>query len=204
MSQRSDARRNRAKILAAAEEIFAAESVSVPLQQIAQRAQVGRGTLYRHFPDRHSLVAGVFEDRLVALEQLVADRPDDPSVLLLLLRRVAAEQVRIPGLFRLVFSEGAFQGHLAPLRRRAVDLLAEPLEWSRRAGAVRADLTVDDLLTIVSMVYGVVNGPLRPAGRVGTTGSAGRVGTVGPAPYAGATAVSRAMDLVIDGLVPRP
>ena len=197
MSQRSDARRNRAKILAAAEEIFAAESVSVPLQQVAERAQVGRGTLYRHFPDRHSLVAAVFEDRLVALEQLVADRPDDPGVLLPLLRGIAAEQVRIPGLFRLVFSEGAQHDQLEPLRRRAVDLLAGPLEWGRRAGAVRADLTVDDLLTIVSMVYGVVNGPLGPAG------PAGRAGSVGPVGHVDAATVARAMDLVIDGLAPR-
>ncbi|MHB1490595.1 MAG: TetR/AcrR family transcriptional regulator [Cellulomonas sp.] len=194
MSQRSDARRNRAKILAAAEEIFAAESVSVPLQLVAERAQVGRGTLYRHFPDRQSLVAAVFEDRLAVLEQLVADRRGDPSVLLSLLRDITAEQARMPGLFRLVFSEGPDHVQLEPLRRRAVDLLAGPLEWSRGVGVVRADLTVDDLLTIVSMVYGVVNGSLRPVSRVGAVGPAGR---------ADVAAVSRAMDLVIDGLLPR-
>ncbi|OIQ81345.1 DNA-binding transcriptional repressor AcrR [mine drainage metagenome] len=194
MSQRSDARRNRAKILAAAEEIFAAESVSVPLQLVAERAQVGRGTLYRHFPDRQSLVAAVFEDRLAVLEQLVADRRGDPSVLLSLLRDITAEQARMPGLFRLVFSEGPDHLQLEPLRRRAVDLLAGPLEWSRGVGVVRADLTVDDLLTIVSMVYGVVNGSVGPVSRVGAVGPAGR---------ADAAAVSRAMDLVIDGLLPR-
>jgi AcrR family transcriptional regulator len=194
MNQRSDARRNRAKILAAAEEIFAAESVSVPLQRVAEHAHVGRGTLYRHFPDRHSLVAAVFEDRLAVLEQLVADRRDDPGVLLPLLREITAEQARIPGLFRLIFAESQEHVLLEPLRRRSVDLLAGPLEWSRGSGVVRADLTVDDLLTIISMVYGVVNGSLGPVGRVGTVGPAGR---------ADVAAVSRAMDLVIDGLVPR-
>ena len=59
MTLRSDARRNRDAILRAAEEVFAAESVTVPLQRIAERAGVGRGTLYRHFPDRYALAAAL-------------------------------------------------------------------------------------------------------------------------------------------------
>lgn len=194
MSQRSDARRNRARILAAAEEIFAAESVTVPLQHVAEKAQVGRGTLYRHFPDRHSLVAAVFEERLAVLEQLVADRRDDPDMLVVLLREITAEQARTPGLFRLIFSEGPGHALLEPLWRRSVDLLAGPLEWSRAAGVVRTDLTMDDLLTVISMVYGVVNGPVGPVGSSGPSRPVGR---------ADAAAVTRAMELIVDGLLPR-
>jgi AcrR family transcriptional regulator len=183
MSQRSDARRNRARILTAAEEIFAAESVAVPLQQVAERAQVGRGTLYRHFPDRHSLVAAVYEERLAAFEALATEHRDDPGVLLTLVREITAEQARIPGLFRLIFSEGPGHAELAPLWARSLALLTGPLESSRAAGVVRADLTLDDLLMIIGMVYGVVTGPI------------GR---------ADAAAVARAMDLVVDGLRPRP
>ncbi|HUX69701.1 MAG TPA: TetR/AcrR family transcriptional regulator [Cellulomonadaceae bacterium] len=197
MSQRSDARRNRARILAAAEEIFAAESVTVPLQHVAEKAQVGRGTLYRHFPDRHSLVAAVFEERLAVLEKLVADRRDDPDMLVVLLREITAEQARTPGLFRLVFSEGPGHAQLEPLWRRSVDLLAGPLEWSRAAGVVRADLTMDDLLTVISMVYGVVNGPVGSVGPVGSSGSSRPVGR------ADVAAVTRAMELIVDGLLPR-
>lgn len=50
VNQRRDARRNRARIIAAAAEVFREEGASAPLDLVALRADVGRGTLYRHFP----------------------------------------------------------------------------------------------------------------------------------------------------------
>ncbi|MFD6451097.1 helix-turn-helix domain-containing protein, partial [Nocardia sp. NPDC060220] len=52
---RADARRNRERVLAAAQEAFAAEGISVPLDDIARRAGVGAGTVYRHFPTKEAL-----------------------------------------------------------------------------------------------------------------------------------------------------
>src|SRR5258708_19110255 len=54
-AMRADARRNRQLILAAADEAFAAEGIGVPIDDIARRAGVGAGTLYRHFPTKESL-----------------------------------------------------------------------------------------------------------------------------------------------------
>ena len=85
MTQRSDARRNRAGILRAAEEVFAAESVNVPLQRVAELAGVGRGTLYRHFPDRYALAAALYQDRLERYEELVQRERDDPDLVLTLM-----------------------------------------------------------------------------------------------------------------------
>ena len=59
---RSDARRNRERLVAAAREVFAARGIEVSVREIAQHAEVGMGTLYRHFPSRDDLVDAVLED----------------------------------------------------------------------------------------------------------------------------------------------
>lgn len=182
MAQRRDARRNRAEILLAAEEVFAAQSVNIPLQRVAERAGVGRGTLYRHFPDRYALVAALYELRLERYEELAERERDDPNVVLTLLAAIGAEQGRIPGLFRLIWAEGPGRNYLDPLWARSIALLERPLKTSQRAGTVRPELTVDDLLMVVGMIFGVVNSP---------------AGRGGPA------SVERALELVTVGLRPR-
>jgi AcrR family transcriptional regulator len=182
MKQRSDARRNRAGILRAAEDVFATESVTVPLQLVAERAGVGRGTLYRHFPDRYALGAALYELRLDRYEELVERERDDPAIVLTLVAAIGADQARIPGLFQLIWAEGPGRSYLEPLWQRSIALLEEPLRISQRAHMVRSDLTVDDLLRVVGMIFGVVNSP---------------AGQAGPA------SVERALDLVLSGLRPR-
>jgi AcrR family transcriptional regulator len=78
---RADARRNRERILAAATAAFAAEGLAVPLDEIARRAGVGPGTLYRHFPAKEALWEAVLYDRLQRLadEAEVLHRATDPS-----------------------------------------------------------------------------------------------------------------------------
>jgi AcrR family transcriptional regulator len=182
VNQRSDARRNRAGILQAAEEVFAAESVNVPLQRVAERAGVGRGTLYRHFPDRYALAAALYRERLERYEALVEREGGDPEIVLTLMAAIGADQGRIPGLFRLIWAEGPGRSYLDPLWERSIALLQEPLRISQQAGVVRAELTVDDLLMVVGMIFGVVNSP---------------------AGLAGPVSVERALELVLIGLRPR-
>ncbi|MGX1916142.1 TetR/AcrR family transcriptional regulator [Streptomyces phaeochromogenes] len=69
---RSDARENRARILAAAREALAADG-STSINQIAQRAGVGSGTLYRNFPTRESLVLAVYQDEVARITGTVPD-----------------------------------------------------------------------------------------------------------------------------------
>src|SRR5215472_3500974 len=66
---RADAQRNRARVLQAARRAFAAEGVSVPLDEIARRAGVGAGTVYRHFPSKEALFEAVVHDRLRQLTE---------------------------------------------------------------------------------------------------------------------------------------
>jgi len=73
---RSDARRNRAKVLSAAGEAFRQQGLDVPLGEIARRAGVGAGTVYRHFPSKQALLEAVFvqhlNDLVAAGEQRMA------------------------------------------------------------------------------------------------------------------------------------
>ena len=61
---RADAARNRARVLEVAYDTFATEGLSVPIDEIARRAGVGAGTVYRHFPAKEDLFRAVVEDRI--------------------------------------------------------------------------------------------------------------------------------------------
>src|SRR5256885_9412471 len=67
---RADARRNRARVLAAAEEILARDGLSASMRTIAERAEVGLGTIYRHFPTQEALYQAIIVDRQ---QRLVAE-----------------------------------------------------------------------------------------------------------------------------------
>src|ERR1700754_516540 len=68
---RADAARNRARIVEAARAAFAESGLDVGVEEIARRAGVGKGTLYRRFPTKEALVRAIFEDLLEDLEALV-------------------------------------------------------------------------------------------------------------------------------------
>ena len=61
---RADAARNRARVLEVAYDTFAADGLSVPIDEIARRAGVGAGTVYRHFPTKEALFRAVIDDRI--------------------------------------------------------------------------------------------------------------------------------------------
>ena len=162
VNQRSDARRNRETILAAAEEVFAAESPQAPLQRVADTAGVGRGTLYRHFPDRAALAAAMYEARLDRYDAYAREHEGDPEVLLDVLRLVALDQMAVPGLFRIVNASGDPESdtpYVKALWKRTVEVFSRPLRASIAAGAIRADVELTDLFLAISMLYGVANSP---------------------------------------------
>lgn len=70
---RADSRRNSSSVLEAAKEVFAAEGVDAPLEEIAKRAGVGKGTLYRHFATREHLLAAVMAERWARLGELAVE-----------------------------------------------------------------------------------------------------------------------------------
>src|SRR5579864_2138978 len=78
---RADARRNRARIVDAAEELLAARGLSVPIDDIAVHAGVGIGTVYRHFPTKEALFAAIVLARMQRLIEAAqaAEARDDPG-----------------------------------------------------------------------------------------------------------------------------
>ncbi len=155
-SARRDAARNRAAVIAAAERVFAAQGLSAPLSEVAREAGVGRATVYRHFPDRHALAAGLYERHLDEAERLAAERAGQPGTFEAVVRRIAEGQRRLTGLFPLMRSAPDAAGHLQALGDRISDIVTGPLTDAVALGEVAPDVTVADVHLVLTMVEGLL------------------------------------------------
>jgi AcrR family transcriptional regulator len=148
---RADARRNRERVLDAARKAFADDGLSVPLDEIARRANVGPGTLYRHFPTKESLVGAVLHDQLcrLAAEGAAFSDSDDPgAAFFAFIDRLIAEAGPKRDLFEALASAGVQAG---PAVMAAVDdLIARLLARAQRSGAVRCDIGGAELTALLS------------------------------------------------------
>ncbi|MFI8372077.1 TetR/AcrR family transcriptional regulator [Streptomyces sp. NPDC085466] len=151
-TRRADARLNRERLVAAARDVFAASGPGASLNEIARRAGVGPGTLYRHFPHRSALLAAVLADRIETLgahaERLLASEDADDALARWLRAFLAHARVNQGmGGALLVDSPDASLGF--DCHRRILDMAAGLLDRAQRHGTVRADLSADDLLQLV-------------------------------------------------------
>jgi AcrR family transcriptional regulator len=150
---RADARRNRDLILAAADEAFADEGLGVPVDEIARRAGVGAGTLYRHFPTKEALFEAVLVahmDRLACYGRGLAssDRPDE--ALFEFVRGLASEATSKRSLVEAL--SGAGYDIKATSLEAKTDLeeaFQNLLSRAQSAGLVRPDVQVADLMGLV-------------------------------------------------------
>jgi AcrR family transcriptional regulator len=150
--RRADAVRNHAKLLVAARAAFASDDTSASLEDIARRAGVGIGTLYRHFPSRLDLVEAIYLDEVQALcasADGLADLPPWDALvgwLRRFVRYVGAKQALAEELF-------AHLGEDADVFRScraAVFASGEPLlERAQQAGAVREDTSFAEVIQLV-------------------------------------------------------
>ncbi|MBT2206542.1 TetR/AcrR family transcriptional regulator [Actinomadura sp. NEAU-AAG7] len=149
---RADARRNRARILAVAEDEVAAHGPDASLEQIARVAGVGSATVRRHFPTRRALLEAVSRSQMEALCGRARDLGGDGggrSALVEWLADVVAHSASARGLVAALAFEGAEPGQedgCAAMMEEAVEPL---LRRAVREGAVAADVTVADLVTLV-------------------------------------------------------
>ena len=153
---RADAQRNRDSVLAAARAAFGAEGSDVSLDEIARRAGVGPGTVYRHFATKEALFEAVVFDRigeLVKEARALSEDPDPGSAFSTFVERLGREGARKRDLVEALASDGV-QLHLggAPIIRALTDVLADLLHRAQRAGAVRTDISVDDVLVLLTGV----------------------------------------------------
>ncbi len=177
---RSDAQRNRDKLLTAAAEAFAAEGEEVPLETIAVRAGVGIGTLYRHFPSREALICAAYRNEVDALcaaaAELLAAMPADQALRAwaerfadyIATKRAMGEALRS--------AAGSDSPLYAETRSRILGALRLLLEAGAASGTLRADVNPKDVVRVINGIWYLPDGPEWRAD------------------------VGRMLDLVIDGL----
>jgi AcrR family transcriptional regulator len=145
---RRDARRNHERLVAAAREVFAEQGVEASLEEIARRAGLGIGTLYRHFGTREALVEAIFERRigeLVAVAEAAAADPDGWRALGDLLEQTLELQAgdRVLKAVLLRYPPGV--GRLERAREELRSLFEQVLEHAREQGTLRRDFALADL-----------------------------------------------------------
>lgn len=159
---RADARRNRERVLVAARALFAEHGAGASLDDVARRAGVGPGTLYRHFPNREALQEAVYRE---SIEDVCARGRELGSTLSpgaaldrwleLLVEHMASRR----GLAEaLVASAGKDSEVFVACHRALHDTGGELVERAQAAGAVRADLEHRDLLWLVHGVAQAAEG----------------------------------------------
>lgn len=157
---RSDARENRARILAAAREAFA-EDGSTSMNQVAQRAGVGAGTLYRNFPTREALVLAVYQDeveRIIgAVPGLLAEMP--PLEALRRWTTGLVEAMRRKHGLGDALSAGAHQAIAEQTYGPVVAAITELLDAGKRDGSIRQDADPGDFLQLTGALWRAASGP---------------------------------------------
>lgn len=149
--RRKDAEDNRARILAAARELFATQGFEIALDAVARNAGVGRATLYRNFADRDALATAIFEDNLRALEALAAKVSREADGFERVLHAVIEQQIECHALVPALMHESSAPA-LAALATRMTKLLRAPLTTAQNNGRVREDLRTHDALTVIAML----------------------------------------------------
>ncbi|WP_329686047.1 TetR/AcrR family transcriptional regulator [Longimicrobium sp.] len=155
---RADARRNLDTLLQAAKDVFATSGVDAPVREIAARAGVGVGTVYRHFPQRADLVAAVFRrevDACAAAAPVLAAQHEPGEALAGWLRRYTAFIATKRGLAAALHSgDPAFDSLPAYFEQHLGPALASLLDAAVAAGAIRPGVRPVDLLRAVGNLCG--------------------------------------------------
>ncbi|WP_326699493.1 TetR/AcrR family transcriptional regulator [Streptomyces sp. NBC_01754] len=153
---RADARRNHDRLLGEARASFAEHGTDASLEDIARRAGVGIGTLYRHFPTRHALMNAVFQEALAALltrSGELAESEQPCSALVEWLGAIVTHAGEYRGLAQALMSasadrDSALTACHVPLRQAGARMLVR----AQASGAVRADVSIDDLLQLTNAI----------------------------------------------------
>jgi AcrR family transcriptional regulator len=161
---RADARRNRERILASARAVFAESGADAQIDDVARRAGVGVGTVYRHYPTKEALLVELVREKfrlLGAAARAALDRSGEPfDVLADLLRDNAATlgadsamQQAVAGAGEQVWIQAAAE------EQELMDVTETLLQRARAAGTIRVDATANDLGMLMSGVCATMAHP---------------------------------------------
>lgn len=155
---RADAERNRILILQVAAQVFAEKGLDAGFDEIARRAGVGAGTVYRRFPHRDELIEALLAQRLVELAELAeraGDHPDAWAGLVDFLDHSIALQIQDRGLRELLEVSGRWSECSGEAKGRLVLALHRLLRAAQEQGRVRPDIAITDLGVLATMVSAV-------------------------------------------------
>ena len=178
--KRADARRNYEKLVTAAPTVFAEEGASASLEEVAERAGVGIGTLYRHFPTRQALLEAVYVDEVEAMARAARDLADLPpwEALTEWLHEYVGFAATKRALMDMMLDAAPDSDVLMTCRTALSQAGGDLIQRAQAAGVVRADVEFIDIARMV--------------------------GQIGVAPTADNEQKERMLEIVLDGLRPRP
>lgn len=183
---RADARRNRERVLAAATAVFAEQGADASVAEIARRAGVGAGTLFRHFPTKHDLLLASLELGFDDIQAAIVDAEalDDPwEGVVLVLTACAEMQARDRAFLESIGPELFREPSLQRRNAERMARLAGLIERAQGAGLVRDDLRAEDVPFLLCAVGGA-------------TGRCGAAGATAPDLW------RRYLGIVLDGMRP--
>ena len=177
---RADARRNYEKLVGAALEVFTDQGASASLEAVAERAGVGIGTLYRHFPTRQALLEAVYADEVEAMARAADDLADQPpwDAVTEWLHQYVGFAATKRALMDMMLDADPTSDALATCRTALARAGDDLIGRAQAAGVVRPDV---EFLDIARMV-----------------------GQIGVAPNADEEQKERMLAIVLDGLRARP
>jgi AcrR family transcriptional regulator len=152
-SLRADAERNRRRLLDAAEALFRERGLDVGVAEIAQRAGVGRGTLFRNFPTKQDLIAAIVIERMreaAATARSLLDAPDPGEALFGFLEEIVGpQQLDSRALFDAIGDTFLANEQIRAAHAEVVAAIDNLLTRAKEAGAVRGDVGAMDVLMLV-------------------------------------------------------
>ncbi|MFI0943267.1 TetR/AcrR family transcriptional regulator [Streptomyces sp. NPDC021020] len=159
---RSDARDNRARILAAARTVFAEAGLGAPVREVARHAEVGPATLYRHFPTKRELILEAFADQRRVCQAVVHDALADPdpwrgfrSVIV----RICELHARNRGFADAFMAAYPEAMDFAADRERTLRAVGELTRRAQQTGSLRPDFVLDDLILMLMAHRGAQDAP---------------------------------------------
>lgn len=149
---RADARRNRAAILAAAEDVFAQHGTAASTEQVAARAGVAVGTVFRHFPTKDALLRAMMKDllsRLASQAQALIRDGDPATALFTFFAQVVEQAAARKTVADLLAAQGTWLDAGGPLAALQAELQAL-LEAAQQAGTVRQDAGPAEVMALLA------------------------------------------------------
>lgn len=178
---RKDAATRREKLIGVAAALFERDGYDIPLEAVIEAAGLGRGTLYRNFPDRAALMAAVLAHKVMSVERFVEEHQDDATLLKTFVRHQGlVVTLHSPAILSLQ-ADASRKQELKLLTERASVLLETIVVRSCAAGTLRPDVTVNHLRLVTRMLMTTATEPAEEQ----------------------AASLDMAIDIVMRGLEPR-